>query len=176
MSGFVFRPGEPGDAEGIARVFVETWRATYPGLLPDRVLVRLSQEAQSAYWARLLQRRRGAEFVWVAAGARNRVAGFGGAGPERHGAKGQGEIYTLYVRPDFHGLGLGRGLLEALLAGLAERGAASALLWVVEGNPSRFFYERLGGKLAHRRVERLWGQDVPQLGYVWTELRERFGP
>jgi hypothetical protein len=42
MTGFAVRAGLPEDAEKIAAVFVETWRATYPGMLPDRVLVKMS--------------------------------------------------------------------------------------------------------------------------------------
>ena len=38
------RPARPADAEAIARVYVETWRAAYVGLLPDRVLLDLSLE------------------------------------------------------------------------------------------------------------------------------------
>ncbi|HNI60392.1 MAG TPA: GNAT family N-acetyltransferase, partial [Pseudomonadota bacterium] len=33
------RPAGPDDAEAIARVHVETWRATYRGLVPDHYLL-----------------------------------------------------------------------------------------------------------------------------------------
>ena len=36
MTGVVLRRARAGDAEAIARIHVETWRATYAGLLPDR--------------------------------------------------------------------------------------------------------------------------------------------
>jgi GNAT superfamily N-acetyltransferase len=169
-TGFAVRPAIPADAGQIAAVFVETWRATYPGMLPDRVLVRMSDEAHAAYWSRLIAARRAREFVRVAARPDGLIAGFGSAGPERHGARLQGEIYTLYIRPDWQNQGVGRRVLCALLQGLRERGCREAMLWVLAANPSRFFYEVMGGQRRYERTERLWGMDVAQIGYRWPDL------
>ncbi len=163
------RHATPDDAEGIARTFVETWRATYPGMLPDRVLIRMSDEAQAGYWSRVLGARHGREFVRVAATPKG-VVGFGSAGPERRSAMRRGEIYTLYVRPDWQNRGLGRSLICLLFQGLRERGYRSAMLWVLAANPSRFFYEAVGGQRAYEQSERLWGMDVAQVGYLWGDL------
>lgn len=174
LGSVTLRRAVPGDAPGIAATFVETWRATYPGLVPDRVLVRMSKESQARYWEGVTARRRGDDFVLVAVNARGRVLGFGSAGPDRDGTAGRGEIHTLYIRPDFQGRGLGRSLLDALLHGLHERGFAAAMLWVLAGNPSRFFYERLGGRRTLERSENLWGAALPQIGYSWPDLDARF--
>jgi len=168
--GFAVRAGIPEDAEQIAAIFVETWRETYPGMLPDRVLVKMSDEAQSYYWARILAARRAREFVRVAVNAAGRLTGFGSAGPSRGDVRSEGEIYTLYVRPDFQNRGVGRALICALLQGLRERGSYQAMLWVLAANPSRFFYEAMGGKRSVERSERLWGMDVAQIGYRWPDL------
>ena len=42
----------PGDARGIARVHVETWRSAYAGILPDRVIVQMSVDDKAAAWRR----------------------------------------------------------------------------------------------------------------------------
>ena len=99
MTGFAVRAGLPDDAEKIAAAFVETWRATYPGMLPDRVLIKMSDEAQAYYWSRLLAARRAREFVRVAVNARNALLGFGSAGPERHGAGSIGH-FRIQAKPD----------------------------------------------------------------------------
>jgi len=181
-SGFAVRAAIPEDAEKIAAVFVETWRDTYPGMLPDRVLVKMSDEAQAFYWSRLLSARRAREFVRVAVRANGALAGFGSAGPGRdgvrdggrQGATHEGEVYTLYVRPDWQNRGVGRKLICALLQGLRERGCYQAMLWVLAANPSRFFYEAMGGLKSYERSERLWGMDVPQIGYRWPDLATVF--
>jgi ribosomal protein S18 acetylase RimI-like enzyme len=170
----VIRAGIAEDAEKIAAIFVETWRATYPGMLPDKVLVRMSDEAQGRYWARILASGRGREMIRVAAGTDGSLAGFGSAGPERHGAHREGEIYTLYVRPDWQNRGVGRKLICALFRALRERDCAEAMLWVVAANPSRFFYEAMGGTRSYERTEKLWGQDVAQIGYRWPDLAQLF--
>lgn len=180
---FVVRPGIAADAEAIAAIYVETWRATYPGMLPDNVLVRMSNEAQARYWARLLSHSRGTEIVQVAARATagrgdGAVVGFGSAGIGRHarrsGATHEGEIFTLYVRPDWQNRGVGRRLICALLGDLRAQGCTEAMLWVLAENPSRFFYEAMGGRRTYERVEKLWGKNVPQIGYRWPDLAKTF--
>jgi GNAT superfamily N-acetyltransferase len=168
------RPAVVDDAEGIARAFVETWRATYPGMLPDRVLINMSDEAQAGYWARTLSGRRAQELVRVAVSASGGVLGFGSAGPERRGSSKRAEVYTLYVRPDWQNRGVGRRIICSLFRGLRERGYYSAMLWVLAANPSRFFYEALGGRRAFEQTERLWGTPVPQVGYLWGDLPRLF--
>jgi GNAT superfamily N-acetyltransferase len=178
MSGFAVRAGQPGDADKIAAIFVETWRATYPGMLPDRVLIKMSDEAQAFHWSRLLSARRAREFVHVAVTPGGALAGFGSAGPardrRRYGTGPEGEVYTLYVRPDWQNRGVGRALICALLKGLRERGCHQAMLWVLAANPSRFFYEAMGGQKAYERSERLWGMEVAQIGYRWPDLSAVF--
>ena len=41
------RPARLADAEAIARIEVETWRTTYAGMLPDRVLLNMSERRQT---------------------------------------------------------------------------------------------------------------------------------
>ena len=43
------------DSPAIGRVHVETWQATYAGLLPDAMLVAMSDVRQSAWWSQLLK-------------------------------------------------------------------------------------------------------------------------
>ncbi len=107
----------------------------------------------------------------VAEGEGGRLLGFGNCGPQRDPSFGfGGEIYTLYVLPDAQGGGLGRQLLLALFARLLHCGHGSAMVWVVRANPARFFYERLGGKLALHRAIPVGGQAVEAAGYGWSDL------
>jgi len=162
------------DARAIARIEIETWRSTYAGMLPDRVLLGMSERRQIASWASFLRHR--PEDVWVAQQG-NAVTGFGNCGAQRDNAIAfAGEIYTLYVLPDQQGRGLGRQLLLALFTRLIETGHGSALVWVVRANPARFFYERLSGKqVLHRKIP-VGGQPVEAVAYGWqdlTALRDR---
>lgn len=165
------RRARPEDAAAIARVHVEAWRSAYAGLIPDAVLVGMSQRNQAMQWARTLARPRRRETVLVATGRAESVVGFGSCGPARAtDARDAGEVYTLYVAPDHHGAGIGRDLLAALFGALAEQGMRSAMLWVLSLNPSRFFYEAMGGRRFAERDERMWGTVLRETGYVWDRL------
>ncbi|MBT5435938.1 MAG: GNAT family N-acetyltransferase, partial [Rhodospirillaceae bacterium] len=79
-----------------------------------------------------------------------------------------GEIYTLYLLSDWHGQGLGRSMLDWLLQRLRARGLDRILLWVVEANPTRFFYEAMGAKVIARRREPFAGVLLDELAYGWS--------
>jgi GNAT superfamily N-acetyltransferase len=166
------RQARLGDARAIGRIEVETWRAAYAGMLPDSVLLRMSEQRQTASWAGFLRHRPGDVYVAEAEDGSGRLLGFGNCGPQRDPAFAfGGEVYTLYVLPDAQGGGLGRQLLLALFARLVDCGHRSALVWVVRANPARFFYERLGGKLTMHRPIPVGGHPVDAVGYGWSDLR-----
>jgi len=64
----------------------------------------------------------------------------------------QAEILTIAVRPGARGQGVGRALLNALLAEAAKRGAMDLFLEVAEPNlAARALYARAGAKEVGRR-------------------------
>src|SRR5665213_1242906 len=90
------RPARLEDAKAIARIEVDTWRSTYAGMLPDRVLLNMSERRQTNSWASFLRHR--PEDVWVAQHPQHGVIGFGNCGTQRDGAVDySGEVYTLYA-------------------------------------------------------------------------------
>jgi GNAT superfamily N-acetyltransferase len=156
------------DAEAIARIHVETWRSTYAGLLPDNLLVGMSFEKQTKMWQRMLS---GGETAIVAEDPRYGVIGFGSYGPNRSARSNfSGEVYTLYLLPDFQGLSIGQGLLRALFGALAREGHETAVIWVLASNPSRFFYEAMGGKPTAARNTNMGGQTVREVAYGWESV------
>ena len=165
------RRARAGDAADIARVEIETWRATYAGVLPDRMLLGMSERRLTAGWRDTIARAAAGQHVAVA-DCRG-VVGFGSCGPMRAGALPyDGEVFTLYVLPDYQGRGIGRALLAKLFATLAAAGGRSALIWVLADNPSRFFYHAMGGALVAVRRERQWGSVLRAMAYGWSDLAE----
>lgn len=161
------RPARRADTAAIGRIHVETWRDAYAGLLPDRVLLRLSPEIEAERWNAVLNR---GESVFVAEDETG-VIGFGSCGSCRLRTLAfDGEVYTLYVAPDHHGRGAGRMLLGALFQDLAAAGRTSALIWVLKNNQSRYFYEAMGGRYVADRDEPLWGTIVSECAYGWDGL------
>ena len=178
------RPARPGDAAAIARVHVETWRAAYAGIVPDAYLVSMTESKQALMWNHTVRRAVAPEAVLAAESTDlpgGRIVGFGSCGGAR-GQPGNGEVFTLYVAPDWQGQGIGRLLLEALLARLHGGGLNQAVVWVLGANPARFFYEALGGRRVAERNERFAGVDLAEAGYAWPDLgawlaaRDEAGP
>ena len=176
------RRATKSDAAEIGRVHVETWQSTYAGLLPDKTLAAMSDMRQSAWWSRVLADPREARGVFVADDEAMGVVGFGSCGPvreppdglkerRRDGTEAQvGEVYTLYVESDFQNRGLGRRLLDALFRQLRSDGCDAVVLWMLADNPTRFFYEGMGGQRCGQRVDTLAGRDVEEVAYAWRDL------
>jgi ribosomal protein S18 acetylase RimI-like enzyme len=171
------RRAAKADAPAIGRVHVETWQTAYAGLLPDEMLARMSDVRQSAWWSRALGDPKEARGVFVADDEEMGVVGFGSCGPVRDPPEGLngtesrvGEVYTLYVESDFQNQGLGRRLLDAMFRQLKADGYDTAVLWMLASNPTRFFYEGMGGDRVGHRTDRLGGSEVEEIAYAWRDL------
>jgi ribosomal protein S18 acetylase RimI-like enzyme len=176
------------NAPDIAEVYVDAWRSAYAGVVPDRVLVGMSCEQQTREWAYLIRRRSEDHTVMVAAEIGHGLVGVTSFGTSRESqgiparafnggesGKTAGEIFTLYVQPDFQERGIGRQLLSAAFSALRQRGLERGFLWVLRDNPARFFYERMGGIPVARKKEKLWGSALDQVAYGWPDLRRAIG-
>lgn len=169
--GVVIRPGRIGDADAIARVKVETWRSTYAGVVPDQYLLGMSVEGQTFTWRKVLRQASARRRLLVAEAPDAGVIGFGDVGPARDRPPlASGEIYTLYLLPDWQGRGIGRALLGSLLGALAELGHGDAYLWVLADNPTRFFYERMQGMKVAEQIEHFAGANLLEYAYRWGDL------
>ena len=174
------RRARPADAVAIGAVHVAAWRSAYPGILPDRFLAGLSVPRQAAHYDQAI-RSSAAVFVAIASGPdlptgnTPRIVGFATAGRSRQRDDsvlnlGDGEIETLYVLDDWRERRLGRRLMRAAATHLIEMGCKSAFLWVLRDNPSRWFYQRLGGRPAAEATTQVGGQSVPRTAYVWDPI------
>jgi ribosomal protein S18 acetylase RimI-like enzyme len=168
MDEIAIRASRLDDAGPIARLDVETWRATYAGILATPYLVGLSPERRAIGWANVI--RREPRDVRVAVTGDGELVGFGSCGKCRGEPGFTSEVFTLYVAPDWQNQGTGRRLLLAMFARLVSEGHSSAVIWVLRENPSRFFYQRLGGKEVRRKLLPFNGTQLAASGYGWRDL------
>jgi len=155
----VIRPGTPDDAEGVARVQVETWQAAYANALPSEQLQALSVEDA-------VRRHRTGPPALVAERGEE-ILGFVDVGSSRDPGT-DGELFAIYVHPEHWGTGVGRALIEAGEAELRKLGHEDAILWVLDDNPrARRFYELAGWSLdgAARDIH-IFGFDVSEVRYA----------
>lgn len=168
MGEITIRPARAPDARAIARLDVETWRTTYAGVLSAAYLVGLSERRREAGWRGVILRE--PRDVRVAVDADRVIRGFGSCGPNRGDPFFAGEVFTLYVAPDWQNQGIGRRLLIALFRRLVGAGRRSAIVWVLRDNPARFFYERMGARLVSHRSLPVGGMAVEAIAYGWRNL------
>lgn len=168
MDPIEIRPARPSDAALIARLDVETWQAAYAGILATPYLVALSPDRRERGWAYAIARE--PRDICVAVDADGAIRGFGSCGKCRDERDFTGEVFTLYVAPDWQNQGIGRRLLLALFARLVDTGHRSAVIWVLRDNPARYFYQRLGGREVRRKTLPVGGASVAATGFGWPDL------
>ncbi|MEH7305468.1 GNAT family N-acetyltransferase, partial [Neobacillus drentensis] len=100
------------------------------------------------------------------------IVGFANGGPERTGEypKYAGEMYAIYILQDFQKQGLGEQLIKAVVADLLNQNIHSMLVWVFQDNTSRYFYEKMGGKVVNRETVDFAGTNLIELAYGWEDI------
>jgi ribosomal protein S18 acetylase RimI-like enzyme len=165
----IVREATLDDAPGIARVSVDTWRTAYRGIIPDSVLRSLSYEEREERFRHYLPDTRSGSFTYVAED-NGAIFGFASGGPER-GAIPQyrGELYAIYVLEEVQGRGIGRMLTRAVVERLARAGLHSMVVWVLAENPSRHFYESLGGQEVGEQPITIGETTLQEVAYAWAD-------
>ncbi|MCB2054708.1 MAG: GNAT family N-acetyltransferase [Geminicoccaceae bacterium] len=159
------RRAKPQDAEGIAQVYVDSWRKTYRGTIAQSYLDNLSVPTFERHWRRTFAAR-GWAFVAEVDGE---IVGVSSGGRCRRQNVAAGELYVLYLDEAFHRRGFGRALFDACHNELARRGMSGTLVWVLQNNPARGFYERLGGKLVAESEIKIGGTALTEVAYHWPD-------
>lgn len=179
------RKATPQDAAAVARVHILSWRQTYTGLVPQSHLDSLNLETRTKNWRSHLETP-GSFDVFLAAPDDGEVYGIAAAGKRRSGgqasvegssskgdgtAEYDGEVYLIYVLNEAKGRGIGRLLMRAVAESMRGEGLSSAMLWVLEDNPSRGFYERLGAEEFAKKTAAVGGADLVEVAYGWKDLQ-----
>ena len=158
------------DAAAIAHVHVESWRTTYKGIVPEDFLASLSSAQCEQWWRQVLADPSNVSYVYVAEDDRGHIVGFVYGGSERNGDPVyMGELYSIYVLAPHHGQGIGRQLTITLVKRLRQDGITALLLWVLAVNPSRQFYERLGGRPVYAKTVTISDLPLIEVAYGWRD-------
>ncbi len=165
----VIRGATDDDMPAVGRLHVDSWRATYPGLLPQALLDRQTYAEREQRWRGWRQDDDGQRFLLVAVAA-GEVVGFVAGLPEPNGDPHIVEVAALHVARSQHGRGLGKRLLARAAALGEQRGFTALSLEMLEGNPTGGFYDHLGGRVTDRYATLLDGEEVTDLRYRWDDI------
>jgi len=171
---FQIRRAQPGDAAQIAQVHLESWKTTYPGIIPQAYIDSLKVEDGLQRWRQRIQEK--TDHIFVAHQSQPRedkssIFGFisGGAIREPIGNY-DGELHAIYLLQQHQNHGAGRALVRTLAAALHAQGFKSMIVWALEENAAVEFYKHLGAVPVTGKSINIGGKDLPDLALGWPSL------
>jgi GNAT superfamily N-acetyltransferase len=153
-----FRDAIAADIPALAELHVTTWNATYRTSRGPSITIRARQ------WGEIFGKEPRHDFVVVAQDRNGRLIGFAAGRP--YVSDFDGQLSKIYLRWEYHGLGLGRRLMEESARRFLERRIESFILFAERSNPTIGFYDHMGG-------ERLLDERGLFTGaYAWRDVRK----
>ncbi len=87
----------------------------------------------------------------------------------RTGAAAGREIYEIYLRPEFQGIGMGRKLFGESCRLLRSLGCKGLVVWCLEDSEHAVrFFRRHGGQDMVEGMEGFGEVNLRKLGFVWS--------
>lgn len=159
------RRARPADASAVAETHDVAWRSAYQGIIPGAELDKLINRRGPEWWSSAI--RKGSRIALMQFG--DNIAGYANYGRNRaRSLYYDGEIYELYLRPEFQGLGFGRRLFSAARKDLVQSGMKSLVIWALSDNePALEFYRALGGRAVARSSERFGTRVLDKVAFAW---------
>ena len=159
------RRAEPRDAAAIADVHHEAWLGAYAGIIPHKALTAMLNRRGASWWSNAI--RRAASVLVVELGGE--IVGYATLGRNRaRELPQQGEIYELYLKPEYQGVGLGTRLFRAARDKLATHGLRGMVVWALEENDNALgFYAGAGGRDVAEGVEVFDQKALRKVAFVW---------
>lgn len=163
---FDIRPAEHRDAFAIAGIHASAWENAYSGIIPHKTLNGMIARRGESWWKQAVRSSNSVLLAEVG----GKPAGYATLGRNRtRQLAQQGEIYELYLQPEYQGLGFGGYLFAAARARLHDFGMKGIVVWALEDNSRALgFYEALGGLDVAEGTEQFEGKHLRKIAYVWN--------
>ena len=178
----MIRKAVQDDIPAIAALHIEGWKAAYGGIVDQAYLDSLTVEGRIADWTGWLASGESEVFLAEEGGS---PAGFVVIGRTKTPPPGSspirpshsGEIYALYLHPDFWRKGIGTALIKHAACELKERKHSAICLWVLDANVrAKAFYEKMGGQKIGNKMIEIGPSKLKEVCYGWkdtTSLRSQ---
>ena len=159
------RRAKTDDSVALAAIHDEAWRTAYRGIIPGCELEKLITRRGPQWWHSAL--RKGSRISLLVFG--EQIAGYANYGRNRaRSLPYDGEVYELYLRPEFQGLGFGRRLFSSARRDLAQAGMKNVVVWALSDNDRAIeFYRALGGRAIARSSEKFGEKALDKMAFGW---------
>lgn len=164
-------PATLADSAGIAHVQITSYLTAYKSFIPLPFYDEMTEQEQTQDWRDLMSDPNH-EPLYVALDG-DQVVGYalGKTQPEGFDVE-MGELDAMHVLRDYQHHGIGSRLFMTMAQEMKQRGKTGMMLWTLEGNPVRAFYERLGGELAGEKSYPVDDMTVTEVAYRWQDIDE----
>lgn len=160
------RRGIEEDSEIISKIYAESWKCAYKGMVPDEYLKDLKDD----FWVEKFKN-------WISEGnlnvkiiyADDKAAGAIAYGKSRDDKfSDYAEIWSFYLIPEYYRKGLGTKLMKSVLCEMRDEGYKHCYLWVLEtNNNARRFYEKIGFRSNNDKCHsKILNKDLIDIRYV----------
>lgn len=163
----VIRKKEFRDIRRCEEVITLAWQETYKGIVEDNFLKHLEENLEE----RVIKREEefyndnDKRFVLEVDGLIVGILRVGQCQIENY--LDSGELYALYILKQYHGLGLGRKLVDKAKSVLKEDGYKTMLIGCLDKNPTNEFYKHLGGKFITTGIFKAGSQEIKENYYYF---------
>lgn len=154
--------------EEISTIYEQSWKYAYKGIIPQDYLDNIP----SGQWRGVIDHPDRHTLIMLDG---NKIIGTSGYGKSRSADyKNWGEIFSIYLLPEYMGKGYGKSLLKKAVEELKTMGFKTIFLWVLEENHgARHFYETCGFNYSGNvKKDTIGGKQLFELQYVYN-LEER---
>lgn len=158
------------DLTAVANVQIASNRTTYKAIMPEEYLINLSIANITENWNERLFVNNSKEFMFIAESDEGTVVGFIAGRIANESNSAIGEITSFYIIEEFQKKGIGKKLLKSAAQLMNEKKLQAVALWTLKQNPSRYFYEHLGGQFAGSRIIDRGGRKLTQVSYLWKDI------
>ncbi len=168
------RMAKKEDAEGIAHVKVTTWRQTYKNIIKDDYLEELDEASIQKSYAKWIEWHQSTIMVLE---DKEKIVGYASGGEARtEDYQGYGEVYALYVLPQYQKRGRGESLMYYMIRSLMQKGYDDLVIWCLSGNPNQGFYKRLGAQPDRVATLTIGGEQYLERAFVWQDVGKALKP
>lgn len=160
------RPAKPEDANAIAQVHEASWKNAYAGIVPYSALARMISRRDVKWWANAIRK----STLVLVIEMEGDIVGYATMGPNRVSTfPHEGEVYEIYLLPEYQGVGLGSRLFSDAVAELKKRGYNGVVVWVLADNePALSFYKNAGGRAIAQGSEHFDDKKLMKTAFVWN--------
>jgi RimJ/RimL family protein N-acetyltransferase len=141
---YEIRYADVSDAEILGEIHSKSWKMAYKNIVPDSILDNMSAENRKMYFEKALSEKTEEDaLIYID----NKAVGFMCIGKCRDEDQdiSCGEIWGIYLLPEYWNRGIGACFIQWGLNELKNRNFKKVTLWVLEDNlRARRFYEKMG--------------------------------